>query len=80
MAENGKFAVVCRVQGNAVAEVIKGHLESEGIPVLLQYESAGLIYGITVDGIGEVKVLVPAELVEEAKKIIEPGERPDEEK
>lgn len=76
MAEKGQFSVVCRVQGNAVAEVIKGHLESEGIPVLLRYESAGLIYGITVDGIGEVKVMVPAELVEEARRIIEPREEP----
>jgi len=32
------------------AQIIKGRLESEGISVLLNYESAGLVYGITVDG------------------------------
>jgi hypothetical protein len=52
------------------AQVIKGRLESEGIPVLLSYESAGLVYGITVDGLGEVKVMVPKHLAEEAKEIL----------
>jgi hypothetical protein len=52
------------------AQIIKGRLESEGIPVLLSYESAGLVYGITIDGLGEVKVMVPRDLVEEAKEIL----------
>ena len=52
------------------AQIIKGRLESEGIPVLLIYESAGLIYGITVDGLGEVKIMVPKHLAEEAKEIL----------
>jgi len=52
------------------AQVIKSHLESEGIPAILQYESAGLVFGITIDGLGETKVLVPQDLAEEAKEII----------
>ena len=56
------------------AQIIKGRLESEGIPVLLSYESAGLIYGITIDGLGEVKVMVPKRLAEEAKGILAAGE------
>ncbi|MCK5182281.1 MAG: DUF2007 domain-containing protein [Dehalococcoidia bacterium] len=52
------------------AQIIKGRLESEGIPVLLSYESAGLIYGITIDGLGEAKVMVPKHLAEEAKEIL----------
>jgi hypothetical protein len=52
------------------AQIIKGRLESEGIPVLLNYESAGLVYGITVDGLGEVKVMVPKHLADEAKEIL----------
>ena len=52
------------------AQIIKGRLESEGIPVLLNYESAGLVYGITVDGLGEVKVMVPKRLAEEASEIL----------
>jgi hypothetical protein len=56
------------------AQIIKGRLESEGIPVLLSYESAGLIYGITIDGLGEVKVMVPEHLEEEAKAILAAGD------
>jgi len=56
------------------AQIIKGRLESEGIPVLLSYESAGLVYGITIDGLGEVKVMVPKRLAEEAKEILGVGE------
>jgi len=52
------------------AQIIKGRLESEGIPVLLSYESAGLVYGITVDGLGEVKVMVAKRLAEEAREIL----------
>ena len=56
------------------AQIIKGRLESEGIPVLLSYESAGLVYGITIDGLGEVKIMVPKRLAEEAKEILGLGE------
>jgi hypothetical protein len=52
------------------AQIIKGRLESEGIPVLLSYESAGLVYGLTVDGLGEVKIMVPQRLAEETKEIL----------
>jgi hypothetical protein len=52
------------------AQIIKGRLESEGIPVLLSYESAGLIYGLTIDGLGEVKIMVPRHLAAEAREIL----------
>jgi hypothetical protein len=47
------FVVICKVQGELAANVLKSHLESEGIPVLLKWESAGRVYGLTVDGLGE---------------------------
>jgi tagatose-1,6-bisphosphate aldolase len=49
---------------------VKGRLESEGIPVLLRYEGAGLVYGITVDGLGEARVMVPEDLAAEAEAIV----------
>ena len=60
------------------AQIIKGRLESEGIPALLSYESAGLIYGITIDGLGEVKIMVPEYLEEEAKGILAAADSPEE--
>ena len=53
------------------AQIVKGRLESEGIPAILQYESAGLVYGLTADGLGETTVLVPEDLAEEAREILE---------
>jgi len=52
------------------AQIIKGRLESEGIPALLSYESAGLVYGLTIDGLGEVKIMVPEHMAGEAKEIL----------
>ena len=72
MARKSDFVVIKKVQGEACANIIKSHLESEGIPAILKYESAGIIYGITVDGLGEISILVPQEVAEDAKKIIEP--------
>ena len=72
--ENRKsqLVVIGTVHGEFEASVIKSHLESEGIPVLLQYESAGRVYGLMVDGLAEVRILVPQNLATEAKRIIEP--------
>ena len=77
--KNSKLAVVCVTNGLLQAEIIKGRLESEGFPVLLQYESAGPVIGLTIDGMGEVKVLVPGHLEAQAKAVLEsqpdlPGE------
>ena len=62
--------VTVRTTSYMEAQIIKGRLESEGIPVLLSYESAGLVYGITVDGLGQVKVMVPKHLAEEAEEVL----------
>ena len=35
-----------------------------------QYEAAGRIFGITMDGLGKVRVLVPQDLLEEARKVL----------
>jgi hypothetical protein len=52
------------------AQIVKGRLESEGVPALLRYEGAGLVYGITVDGLGEARVMVPEDLAKEAQAIV----------
>ena len=58
-------------QGLLQAEVYKSKLESAGIPVLLEYESVGPALGITVDGLGEVRVMVHDELAAEARTLLE---------
>jgi hypothetical protein len=63
-------------QGLLQAELIKSKLESAGIPALLDYESAGPVLGLTVNGIGEVRVMVPEALAEDAQAVlaVEPEE------
>jgi type 1 glutamine amidotransferase len=70
-----KLEKVHTAQGQLQAHVIKGKLESEGIPVLLQYESQ--VFAVTVDGLGEVRIMVPEHLANKAREIIartEPGD------
>ena len=73
------MTLVYRTAGLLQAEVIKGRLESAGIPVLLDYESAGRAIGITVDGLGEVRVLVPNERAEDAKELLAASESDEQE-
>lgn len=69
-SNKGKLARVYTAQGHLEANVMKSHLEAEGIPVLLKYESASFVYGITVDGLGKVHLWVPEELAEEAREVL----------
>jgi Putative prokaryotic signal transducing protein len=66
-----KSKLVSVFSGNYLqAQIVKGRLETEGIPALLRYEGAGLIYGVTVDGLGEARVMVPEDLAAEAEAIV----------
>ncbi len=66
-----KSKLVSVFSGNYLqAQIVKGRLECEGVPAMLRYEGAGLIYGITVDGLGEARVMVPEDLVEQAETIL----------
>ena len=65
------LATLLVTQGLLRAQVIKAKLELAGIPVLLDYESVGPVIGITVDGLGEVHILVPTSCVDEAQSLIE---------
>jgi len=62
--------VVYRASGLLRAQVIKGRLEVSGIPAVLDYDSVSQVFGITIDGLGEVRVMVPVERVEEARELI----------
>lgn len=52
------------------ANIVVGRLETEGIPTRLKYEAVGAIYAITIDGLGEVNVLVPAAYLEKALEVL----------
>ncbi len=69
-AAGSELIQIYSVAGLLTAEVLKGRLESVGIPVLLRYESLGPVMGITIDGLGEVRILVPADYAEDARQLI----------
>jgi hypothetical protein len=69
-ADKAKFTTVYIAGGQPEAQIVKGRLENEGIPVILRYESAGIVWGLTVDGLGQVEVQVPSSFAEEAKQIL----------
>ena len=64
------WEVVATAAGMTQANLITGRLASDGIPTRLRYEAAGAIYAITVDGLGEVKILVPVPDWERAKELL----------
>lgn len=64
------WEVIATAAGMTQAKIIAGRLESEGIPAKLNYEAAGMIYAITVDGLGEVKILVPVPDWDRAKELL----------
>jgi hypothetical protein len=61
---------VATASGMAQANIIAGRLKSEGISTKLHYEAAGAIYAITIDGLGEVRILVPVVDWERAKEVL----------
>jgi hypothetical protein len=70
MSEASNLICVRACQGWDLAQIFKSKLEAAGIPVLLKYESAGLVFGITVDGLGEVKIMVPETYAQEAEELL----------
>jgi hypothetical protein len=76
MTEKSELVCVRKCQGWDLAQIYKSKLEAVGIPVLLKYEAAGLVFGITVDGLGEVRVMVPENCAAEAEALLEDVEPP----
>ena len=64
---------VYRAAGQAEAELIKGMLESCGIPCILKCHAALSIHVFTINGMGTVKVMVPESVAEEARALVFEG-------
>lgn len=63
--------VVWEAANRMEAEVVKGHLESEGIPAIIRGEALGTIYGFTTGSLAKASVLVPAPLADRAQEVLE---------
>ena len=62
---------IISVQGELQAEVMRGLLEAQGIPVNLSQEGVARAYGLGVGPLSEVEIMVPDNYVDAAQKVIE---------
>jgi hypothetical protein len=61
---------VYQASGDMQAQVIKSLLESYGIPCILRTNAAHSVHVFTMDGMGEVKIMVGESMSEKAKQLI----------
>lgn len=77
MSSQSKEVELIRIPGGINAESILAALHGRGIPARAHGEAVGAIYGLTLDGLGEVSVFVPEEYLEEARSILAAGDHGD---
>ena len=70
MNKGEKLVEVYKSASELEAQVIKGLLESYGIPCLLQSNAAPSVHVFAVDGMGEVRVMVRDSMLERARELI----------
>jgi hypothetical protein len=59
------------VFGELEAEMLRGLLEAQGIPVILNQEGAGRAYGLGVGPLGMVQILVPEDALPVARLVLD---------
>ena len=65
-----EFKEVYKAWGSPEAEVIKSFLESHNIPCLLKGLVVQSVHPFTMDGLGEIKILVPEKDHAVAEKLL----------
>ena len=68
------FIAVSTVQGQLAEEQVRAFLEANGIPTEVRGETLRTTYGISIDGLGSVEILVPADKAEEARDLLNQAE------
>ena len=70
MSKREKLVEVYKATGEMEAQVIKSLLGSYEIPCFLKSNAAPSVHMFTLDGMGEVKVMVLDSMAERAKELI----------
>ncbi len=65
-----KWTQVATIQSDLQAELLRGLLEAQDIPVLLSQEGAGRAIGLTIGPLGEVRILVPGSQLDRDRSIL----------
>jgi len=69
-------AVVTEVYNLDEAQLVSGLIMMAGIPVKLEHEAAGELFGLSVGPLARIKIIVPADKLEDAQAILA-GQTPD---
>jgi|AMFO01.1.fsa_nt_gi hypothetical protein len=75
MTTDGAAEVVFVAAGETEAQQVRGFLEAHGIPVFERGESLRLTHGLTMDGLGQVELLVPSGFAQAARELLEEAEQ-----
>ena len=70
MKSNEKMVEVYHAHNGMEAQVIKTLLESFNIPCFMKSNAAPSVHTFTMDGMGEVKIMVLESLAEKARELI----------
>ncbi len=70
MSKSEKLVEVYKANSEMEAQVIKSLLESYDIPCFLKSHAAPSVHVFTIDGMGEVKVMVWDSMADRARKLI----------
>ena len=70
MSKPDSLVEVYRARNDMEAQVIKSLLEGFEIPCILRSNAAPSVHMFTMDGLAEVRILVPASLEEAARELI----------
>ncbi len=70
MSKPAKMVEVYQAAGEAEAQIIKGLLESNGIHCFLKSNAAPSVHVFTINGLGEVKIMVGESVAEKARRLI----------
>lgn len=65
------WVTVSEIYDPEEAYLVIGLLEASGIPVKVERESAGRLFGLTVGPLAKITILAPLEKKSEAEKLLE---------
>jgi hypothetical protein len=67
--------VVARAWADSEASIIKNLLESYSIPCHYSSELPNRLYSVAKEGLGQIRIFVPASLAQEARRILDEHRR-----
>jgi hypothetical protein len=75
MEQGPKEVEILRTAGGVNADAIVAALRGSGIPARAHGEAIGTVLALTMDGLGEVSILVPEEYENQAREVLAAGEQ-----